>query len=104
MDFKFSEDHEMLQDSYREFAREQVKPLAAEIDAEERFPGETVKMMGELGFLGIPVPEEYGGAGVDNLSYVTCVEELSKVCASTGVIVSAHTSLCIAPIMEHGTE
>ena len=104
MDFKFSEDHEMLQDSYREFAREQVKLLAAEIDAEERFPGETVKMMGELGFLGIPVPEEYGGAGVDNLSYVTCVEELSKVCASTGVIVSAHTSLCIAPIMEHGTE
>ena len=104
MDFKFSEDHEMLQDSYREFAREQVKLLAAEIDAEERFPSETVKMMGELGFLGIPVPEEYGGAGVDNLSYVTCVEELSKVCASTGVIVSAHTSLCIAPIMEHGTE
>lgn len=103
MDFKLSEDHVLLQEAYRDFAVEQVKPLAAEIDEKESFPLENIKAMGELGFLGIPVPEEYGGAGVDTLSYVTCVEELSKVCASTGVIVSAHTSLCIAPILEHGT-
>ena len=103
MDFKLSEDHVLLQEAYRDFAVEQVKPLAAEIDEKENFPLENIKAMGELGFLGIPVPEEYGGAGVDTLSYVTCVEELSKVCASTGVIVSAHTSLCIAPILEHGT-
>jgi len=104
MDFKLSEDHILLQESYRDFAISQVKPMAAEIDEEEKFPVETVKMMGELGFLGIPVPDELGGAGVDNLSYVTCVEELSKVCASTGVIVSAHTSLCVEPIMAHGTD
>lgn len=104
MNFKLSEDHVMLQESYRDFAVSQVKPMAAKIDEEEKFPIENIKMMGELGFLGIPVPEEYGGAGVDNLSYATCVEEMSRVCASTGVIVSAHTSLCVAPIMEHGTE
>lgn len=104
MDFKLSEDHALLQEAYRDFATDRVKPLAAEIDEKEIFPLENIKEMGTLGFLGIPVPEEYGGAGVDTLSYVTCIEELSKVCASTGVIVSAHTSLCIAPILEHGTQ
>jgi butyryl-CoA dehydrogenase len=104
MDFKLSEDQTLLQESYKEFAVNKVKPLAAEIDDNERFPKETVKMMGELGYMGIPVPEDMGGAGVDNLSYITCVEELSKVCASTGVILSAHTSLCIAPIMANGTD
>jgi len=104
MDFKQDEMHEELLKMYREFAENTVKPLAAEIDREERYPEETVKQMAEMNMLGIPFPEEYGGAGMDNLSYAQCVEELSKVCASTGVIVSAHTSLCAAPIYLFGTE
>ena len=104
MDFRQDEMHEELQTMYREFAQEQVKPLAAEIDKTERFPEETEAAMAEMGLLGIPFPEEYGGAGMDNLSYAQCVEELSKVCASTGVIVSAHTSLGSTPIYLFGTE
>ena len=104
MDFRQDEMHEELQTMYREFAQEQVKPLAAEIDKTERFPEETVAAMAEMGLLGIPFPEEYGGAGMDNLSYAQCVKELSKVCASTGVIVSAHTSLGSTPIYLFGTE
>ena len=104
MDFRQDEMHEEQQTMYREFAQEQVKPLAAEIDKTERFPEETVAAMAEMGLLGIPFPEEYGGAGMDNLSYAQCVEELSKVCASTGVIVSAHTSLGSTPIYLFGTE
>ena len=104
MDFRQDEMHEELQTMYREFAQEQVKPLAAEIDKTERFPEETVAAMAEMGLLGIPFPEEYGGAGMDNLSYAQCVEELSHVCASTGVIVSAHTSLGSTPIYLFGTE
>ena len=88
----------------REFAEKEVKPLAAEIDEEERFPIETVKKMGKIGIMGIPVPIQYGGQGGTNQMYSMAVEELSRVCATTGVIVSAHTSLCIAPIMENGTE
>ena len=104
MDFLQDEMHQELQQMYREFAENEVKPLAAEIDKEERFPQETVAKMAEMNLLGIPFPEEYGGAGMDNLSYAQCVEELSKVCASTGVIVSAHTSLCAWPIYHFGTE
>lgn len=104
MDFRQDEIHQELQDMYREFVKEQVKPIAAEIDKTERFPEETVAAMAEMGLLGIPFPEEYGGTGMDNLSYAQCVEELSKVCASTGVIVSAHTSLCSTPIYLFGTE
>ena len=104
MDFRQDEMHAELQQMYRDFAQGSVKPLAAEIDKEERFPTETVAQMAEMGLLGIPFPEEYGGTGMDNLSYVQCVEELSKVCASTGVIVSAHTSLCATPIFLFGTE
>ena len=88
----------------REFAEKEVKPLAAEIDEEEKFPIETVKKMGKIGIMGIPVPIQYGGQGGTNQMYSMAVEELSRVCATTGVIVSAHTSLCIAPIMENGTE
>lgn len=88
----------------REFAEKEVKPLAAEIDEEERFPIETVKKMGKIGIMGIPVPIQYGGQGGTNQMYSMAVEELSRACATTGVIVSAHTSLCIAPIMENGTE
>jgi len=88
----------------REFADKEVKPLAAEIDEQERFPEETVKKMAKLGLFGIPVPKEYGGAGGDNIMYSIAVEELSRCCATTGVVVSAHTSLCLVPILEFGTE
>ncbi|MCL2401915.1 MAG: acyl-CoA dehydrogenase [Oscillospiraceae bacterium] len=104
MDFKQDEMHQDLIDMYRDFAQNEVKPLAAEIDENERFPDETVVKMAEMGLLGIPFPEEYGGTSMDNLSYAQCVEELSRVCATTGVIVSAHTSLCAWPIYAFGTE
>ena len=89
---------------FRSFAQNEVKPLAQEVDETENFPRETVEKMGKLGFLGIPIPKEYGGQGADILTYVMCVEELSKVCGTTGVIVSAHTSLCADPILTFGTE
>jgi len=104
MDFKLSKEHELLRKMYREFAQNEVKPLAAEIDEEERFPMETVEKMAKLGMMGIYFPKQYGGAGADVLSYAMCVEELAKVCGTTAVIVSAHTSLCAAPIFENGTE
>ena len=89
---------------FKDFAEKEVKPLAQEVDEEERFPRETVEKMAKYGFMGIPVPKEYGGQGCDILTYAMCVEELSKVCGTTGVIVSAHTSLCIDPILTYGTE
>ncbi|MDD2979425.1 MAG: acyl-CoA dehydrogenase [Hespellia sp.] len=104
MNFIIDEEHQDLIDLYREFAENEVKPIAAEIDQTERFPQENVEKMAEMGLLGIPFPEECGGAGMDTLSYVQCVEELSKVCGTTGVIVSAHTSLCATPIYTYGTE
>ena len=104
MDFHLSKEQEMVRKMYREFAETEVKPLAEEIDEEERFPMETVEKMAKLGMMGIYFPKEYGGAGGDVLSYAMCVEELAKVCGTTAVIVSAHTSLCCAPIFEHGTE
>ena len=104
MDFTLSKEHAMLRKMYREFAENEVKPLAAEIDEEERFPMETVEKMAKLGMMGIYFPKQYGGAGGDVLSYAMCVEELAKVCGITAVIVSAHTSLCAAPIFENGTE
>lgn len=88
----------------REFAEKEVKPLAAEIDEEERFPIETVEHMAEIGIMGIPIAKEYGGAGGSRLMYAMAVEELSRVCGTTGVIVSAHTSLCASPIQHFGTE
>ena len=104
MDFVIDREHQLLRKMYREFAENEVKPLAAEVDEEERFPEETVKKMAKLGMLGIYFPKEYGGAGSDVLGYVMAVEEMSKVCGTTGVILSAHTSLCAAPIFENGTE
>ena len=104
MDFGLDKKHEMARSLFRDFAENEVKPLAQEVDETEEFPMETVKKMQKLGFMGIPVPKEYGGQGCDPLTYVMCVEELSKVCATTGVVVSAHTSLCIDPIMTYGTE
>lgn len=104
MDFTLSKEHEMARSLFREFAEKEVKPLAQEVDETEVFPRETVEKMAKLGFMGIPVPKEYGGQGCDPLTYAMCVEELSKVCGTTGVIVSAHTSLCCDPIMTFGTE
>ena len=104
MDFTLSKKHEMARTLFKEFAENEVKPLAQETDENEQFPVETVEKMAKYGFLGIPVPKEYGGQGCDPLTYAMCVEELSKVCGTTGVIVSAHTSLCIDPIMTFGTE
>ena len=104
MDFTLSKEHEMARQLFKDFAENEVKPLAQEVDEEERFPRETVEKMAKYGFMGIPVPKEYGGQGCDTLTYAMCVEELSKVCGTTGVIVSAHTSLCIDPIMTFGTE
>ncbi len=104
MDFMLSKQHEMARTLFKEFAEKEVKPLAQEVDETEVFPRGTVEKMAKAGFLGIPVPREYGGQGCDPLTYAMCVEELSKVCGTTGVIVSAHTSLCCDPIMTYGTE
>ncbi len=104
MEFSLSKEHEMARQLFKDFAEKEVKPLAQEIDQEHRFPRETVEKMARYGFLGIPVPKEYGGQGCDILTYAMCVEELSKVCGTTGVIVSAHTSLCVDPILTFGTE
>ena len=104
MDFTLSKEHEMARQLFKDFAENEVKPLAQEVDEEERFPRETVEKMAKYGFMGIPVPKEYGGQGCDILTYAMCVEELSKVCGTTGVIVSAHTSLCIDPILTYGTK
>ena len=104
MDFVLDKKHEMARQLFKEFAEKEVKPLAQEVDETEEFPRVTVDKMVKAGFMGIPVPKEYGGQGCDPLTYTMCVEELSKVCGTTGVIVSAHTSLCCDPIMTFGTE
>jgi butyryl-CoA dehydrogenase len=104
MNFQLTKEQEFVRKMVRDFAVKEVEPIAAEIDAEHRFPTENVEKMGKLGLLGVPFPKEYGGSGGDQLSYAITVEELSRVCASTGVICSAHTSLCCWPIYNWGTE
>ena len=104
MDFTLSKKHLLAQSLYRSFTENEVKPMAHEVDEKELFPRETVEKMARCGFMGIPVPKEYGGQGCDVLSYVMCVEELAKACGTTAVILSAHTSLCIDPILTYGTE
>lgn len=104
MDFSLTKQEQLFLQMVREFAENEVKPLAAEIDEQERFPMETVEKMGKIGLMGIPIPTEYGGQGGTTQMYSMAVEELSKVCATTGVVVSAHTSLCAHPILEFGTE
>ena len=104
MEFGLDKKHTMARSLFREFAENEVKPLAQEVDETEQFPVETVEKMARYGFMGIPIPKQYGGQGADILTYAMCVEELSKVCGTTGVIVSAHTSLCMDPILTFGTE
>ena len=94
----------LFEQMIKDFAETEVKPLASEVDEQERFPAETVEKMAKMGLMGIIVPKEYEGAGGDYYMYISAVEELSKHCATTGVILSAHTSLCVAPILEYGTE
>lgn len=102
--YKLTEEQLEMQQMFRDFAEKEVAPIAIEIDENHRFPEENVAKMQELGFFGIPFDEEYGGIGLDTLTYVLCVEELSKCCASTGVILSAHTSLCADAINKFGNE
>ena len=104
MNFQLTKEQEFVRKMVREFAETEVEPLAADIDKEHRFPVETVEKMAKYGLLGVPFPTEYGGAGADHISYAITVEELSKKCASTGVICSAHTSLCCWPIFNWGNE
>jgi butyryl-CoA dehydrogenase len=104
MNFELSKEQELIRQMVREFAVNEVKPIAAEIDETERFPMENVKKMAEYGMFGIPFPSKYGGAGGDNMAYTIAVEELSKVCGTTGVILSAHVSLCAALIYSFGNE
>ncbi len=104
MDFELSEEQELLRRTARDFATAEVLPRAAEIDRQHRHPTELVARMAELGFLGIAVPDEHGGAGMDNVGYALAMEEVSRACASTGVIMSVQNSLVCDPIMRYGTD
>ena len=101
--FPFTDEHKMIRDAARDFARKEIAPIAAEFDESGEFPMATIKKMGEMGFMGIEVPEEYGGAGMDTLSYVLALEEICKVDAAHGVIMSVNNSLFCHGIMKFGT-
>lgn len=104
MNFELSQDHKVLADTLRDFTSKEIKPIAAAIDKNHEIPASLLEKIGAMGFLGTYIPEEYGGAGMDYFSYIMTVEEVSKACASTGVLISAHTSLCCDPILTYGTE
>ncbi len=104
MNFELSQDHKVLQDAVRDFVEKEIKPIAARIDEEHMIPDELVRKMSEMGFLGSYIPDEYSGAGMDILSYAIVVEEVSKACGSSGVLISAHTSLACDPIYRFGTD
>lgn len=104
MDFTETDEQRLVREMVREFAEAELAPIAAEIDQNHRFPAETLPKLAEQGLLGMPWPQEYGGSGIDFVSYAIAIEELSRVCASTGVIVESHTSLASSPIHDFGTE
>ncbi len=104
MKLELNEQQKMIQKMVREFAEKEIAPIAAELDEKSEFPHKILKKMAKLGLLGIVIPKEYGGAGLDTISYATVIEEISKKCASTGVITSVHNSLVSYPIMKYGTE
>jgi len=104
VNFDLPEEHQLLRSTVREFANERVAPVAAELDREHRFPYELVQEMAELGLMGIPIPEEYGGSGSDTLSYAVAIEELTRIDSSVAITVAAHTSLGTMPILLYGTE
>ncbi len=102
--FGLSDEHKMIRDAARDFAQKEIAPIAAEFDESGEFPYQTIKKMGGMGFMGIEVPEQYGGAGMDTLAYVLALEEICKVDASHGVIMSVNNSLYCHGIMKFGTE
>src|SRR5881394_4080713 len=104
LDLDLSDEHELIRRTVREFAEERVAPVAEELDREQRFPYELVAEMAELGLMGIPIPDEYGGAGADTVSYAIAVEELTRIDSSVAITVAAHTSLGTMPIYLFGTE
>src|SRR5919199_1063086 len=104
MDLDLTREQELVRQTVREFAAERVAPLAEELDREERFPYGLVAELGELGLMGVPVPDEYGGAGGDTISYALAVEELTRVDSSVAITVAAHTSLGTMPILMFGSE
>jgi butyryl-CoA dehydrogenase len=104
MDFELTDEQQLIRDAVREFAEAEVTPIAAELDRDHRFPHELLPKLADMSLMGMPYPEKAGGAGADYVSYVIAVEELSRACASTGVIVSAHTSLATWPVFKFGTE
>jgi butyryl-CoA dehydrogenase len=104
MNFELTEEQKMIRDTARDFATREVEPKAADLDKTARWPTELVAQMGELGFMGMAIPQEYGGAGFDAVSYVLAMEEISRACASTGVIMSVNNSLYCDPVYKWGTE
>jgi butyryl-CoA dehydrogenase len=104
MDFELTEEQKLVQQTARDFSTREIEPKAAELDKTARWPTEIVARMAELGFLGLAIPEEYGGAGLDNVSYVLVMEEVSRACASSGVIMSVNNSLFCDPLYKFGTD
>ena len=104
MDFELTDEQELIREAVREFADAEVAPIAAELDRDHRFPHELLPKMADLSLMGMPFPEKFGGAGADEVSYVIAVEEVSRACASTGCILSAHTSLATWPVYKFGTD
>ena len=104
MRLSFTAEQEMMRKMVRDFAETEIAPLVNRMDEEDRFPGEIVNKMAQLGLMGIPIPEEWGGAGADFISYILALEEISKVSATVGVILSVHTSVGTMPILTYGNE
>jgi short/branched chain acyl-CoA dehydrogenase len=104
VDFDLSDEHQLLRSTVREFAEQRISPVAEELDREHRFPYDIVASLAELGLMGIPIPEEYGGGGGDTLSYAIAIEELTRVDSSVAITVAAHTSLGTMPVLLYGTE
>lgn len=104
MDFNLTREQQMIKKMIRKFAETEIEPIAEMIDAEAEYPKETIAKLGKLGVMGMPFPQEYGGAGADYIAYIMAIEELSKVCGSHGVIVQTHNALCCWPIFTYGTE
>ena len=104
MDFRLNDEQELLRDTIREFTESEIAPLAAELDEQEKFPEDMIPMLGEIGVMGIPVAEDFGGVGMGNFENVLAIEEISKACASTGIAVAVHTTLCCWPIQTYGTD
>ena len=104
MDFELNEEQKMIRKMVRDFAEKEISPLAQETDQSGQFPWQIIRKMGELGLMGLPFSEEYGGAGADTVSYAITMEEISRVCGSTGITLAAHISLCTFPIYHFGNE